>query len=150
MVEVVINNEQDGIIDGELMDKLTAIVQKTLSIEGFAAEGEVSLTLTDNAELQLLNKKYRGVDAPTDVLSFPMLEEGEEKNSYVLLGDVVISVEKAIEQAKEYGHSLQRELAYLTVHGILHLLGYDHLEEKDKSKMRSREEEILSLLEIYR
>jgi probable rRNA maturation factor len=79
-----------------------------------------------------------------------MLEEGEEKNSYVLLGDVVISVEKAIEQAKEYGHSLQRELAYLTVHGILHLLGYDHLEEKDKSKMRSREEEILSLLEIYR
>jgi len=115
---------------------------------------EVSVVLSDDEYIHQLNRQYRGKDCPTDVLSFA-LNEGEEpeiidKPEEILLGDIIISLETATRQAEEYGHSLERELAYLTVHGILHLLGYDHMTEEEKKKMRQEEEYVLSFLGINR
>ena len=98
--------------------------------------GEVSVSIVDNKEMQELNRKYRDIDAPTDVLSFSM-------GGY-MLGDIVISLEKAVEQAEEYGHSIGRELGFLVAHGILHLLGYDHQTDEQKQQMRIKEEKTLS------
>jgi len=103
----------------------------------------------DDAYIQGLNQQYRGIDAPTDVLSFAM-QEGEPfpEEGELILGDVVISLETARRQASEYGHSLAREVAYLAVHGVLHLLGYDHGGEDDRRVMRNKEEEILARLNL--
>jgi len=118
-------------------------------------EAELSLTLVDNTRIQELNRDYRGVDRPTDVLSFALQEESDEEPDIVgyhddALGDIIISVERAREQALEYGHSLERELVYLAVHGTLHLLGYDHGEENEQREMRSKEEEVMLLLDLSR
>lgn len=118
------------------------------------SKSEVSITLTDNEHIHILNKQYRKIDRPTDVLSFA-LNEGEEPEieggaPVNVLGDIVISVEKAIEQAKEYGHSTKREIAFLTVHGMLHLLGYDHMEEADRAEMRKEEDFVMEKLGISR
>lgn len=118
----------------------------------------VSVTLTDLKHIQEMNQTYRNVDKPTDVLSFPMFEKEElecilqNQPSEVedVLGDIIISLPKVEEQAKEYGHSFQRELAYMLVHGFYHLMGYDHIEEEDKKKMRPKEEAILNQLKITR
>jgi probable rRNA maturation factor len=111
-------------------------------------EGEVSITLTGNEEIREMNAAYRGKDVPTDVLSFPMDPDWDE--SYVLLGDVVISLERAEEQAKDYGHSLNREVGFLTVHGMLHLMGYDHETPEEASVMEACQEEILAEMELPR
>ena len=116
----------------------------------------ISITLTEPNEIEKINKQYRNIDKPTDVLSFPMFEKDEldkfieenSKNSYLnvqadILGDVVISIPKVYEQAEEYGHSFERELSYMVVHGFYHLMGYDHMEENDKIIMRQKEERIL-------
>lgn len=111
----------------------------------------VNIILTTPVEIQRINNIYRNIDKPTDVLSFPMFEKEEIKdllkskhwNIKEVLGDIVVSVEKVKEQAKEYGHSFERELAYMVVHGFYHLMGYDHMEEKDKKQMREKEENIL-------
>lgn len=119
----------------------------------------LSVTLTTPEEIHKLNKKYRNVDKETDVLSFPMFEKQEleeirnEKRINQLaeaIGDIVISVERVEEQAKEYGHSFQRELAYMVVHGFYHIMGYDHIEEKDKEEMRPKEEKILAMIKQTR
>jgi probable rRNA maturation factor len=115
---------------------------------------EVSVTLTDNVYIHELNKKYRGIDRPTDVLSFA-LNEGDEPEVFDgpevnMLGDIIISVERAEEQASEYGHSVEREIAFLTVHGMLHLLGYDHMEEEDRKEMRQEEDFVMGKLGITR
>lgn len=119
----------------------------------------VSVTLTSPKQIHELNRKYRNVDRPTDVLSFPMFEKDEleriitEKLKNVVpevLGDIVISVEKVEEQAKEYGHSFERELSYMLVHGFYHIMGYDHIEEEDKVQMRKKEEVILEKLKQSR
>ena len=115
---------------------------------------EVSITLTDNVYIHELNMKYRNIDRPTDVLSFA-LNEGEEPEIVDgpvvnMLGDIIISVERATEQAAEYGHSIEREIAFLTVHGMLHLLGYDHMEETDRVEMRKEEDYVMEKLEIGR
>ena len=118
----------------------------------------VSITLTNPENIHKINKEYRNVDRETDVLSFPMFEKNEidqkiKNNNFEhedVLGDIVISIEKVKEQAKEYGHSFERELAYMLVHGFYHLMGYDHIEEKDKKIMREKEEIILSKLQIKR
>ena len=127
----------------------------TLVSENFLYNAEVSVSFIDNREIRILNKQYRDKDVPTDVLSFPLGENGvydeNPDNNYKLLGDVVISLEKAKEQAELYGHSETREIAFLTVHSMLHLLGYDHenggLEE---TIMREKEQEILTELGITR
>ena len=104
--------------------------------------GEVSVSIVDDTEICELNRKYRGVDSPTDVLSFPM-------DGYVL-GDIVISLEKAALQAQEYGHSIERELGFLVAHGILHLLGYDHKDEDGERRMLAAQEEILERVRLFR
>jgi probable rRNA maturation factor len=118
----------------------------------------ISVTLTNPENIRKLNKEYRNIDKETDVLSFPMFEKSEieeiiSKNDYEVedvLGDIIISVERVKEQAKEYGHSFERELSYMLVHGFYHLMGYDHIEEKDKLEMRPKEEKILQDLNITR
>ena len=118
----------------------------------------VSITLTTPDNIHKINKQYRDVDRETDVLSFPMFEKSEldekiKKQEFLhedVLGDIIISVQKVEEQAKEYGHSFERELSYMVVHGFYHLMGYDHIEEKDKIIMRPKEENVLSKLGITR
>jgi len=131
-----------------------AVLRKAADVYGLTENNEVSLVFCDDAYIQNLNRDYRGKDQPTDVLSFA-LNEGEEPEivdgpAQVLLGDIIISLETAARQAEEYNHSLEREVAYLTVHGMLHLLGYDHMTEEDKAEMRLEEEHVLSLLGITR
>ena len=124
----------------------------TLEYEGFPFDAELSVTFADNAYIHTLNKKYRGVDRHTDVLSFPMYEDGfpyEECRYGASLGDIVISLERAEEQAAELGHSLLREIAFLTVHSTLHLLGYDHeRSERDDEEQCRRQREIVEGLNI--
>lgn len=119
----------------------------------------ISITLTTPEQIRSLNKEYRNIDKETDVLSFPMFEKNEIDRIVVekevqkvteVLGDVVISLERVAEQAIEYGHSFERELSYMLVHGFYHLMGYDHIEEKDKIIMRPKEEKILQELKITR
>ena len=118
----------------------------------------ITITFTTPEDIRKINKKYRKIDKATDVLSFPMFEKDELdekiKNKDFLhedvLGDIIISIEKVKEQAEEYGHSFERELSYMLVHGFYHLMGYDHIEEEDKKVMRPKEEKILSELKIVR
>ncbi|MDD6308891.1 MAG: rRNA maturation RNase YbeY [Clostridia bacterium] len=105
---------------------------------------EVSVLITDNAGIRELNRTYRQIDRETDVLSFPMEDDG------LLLGDIVLSLEKAYAQAEEYGHSPAREMGFLTVHSMLHLYGYDHMEEEERVEMRRMEEKILAAMGLYR
>lgn len=119
----------------------------------------ISITLTNPEEIRKLNNTYRNIDKETDVLSFPMFEkeeidrirEKQEKSKISEpIGDIVISIDRVIEQADEYGHSFERELSYMVVHGFYHIIGYDHIEEEDKKIMRPKEEHILSLLKQER
>lgn len=114
----------------------------------------ITITFTTPEQIHKINKEYRQVDRPTDVLSFPMFEKEEIPNVIneieEPLGDIVISIEKVKEQAEEYGHSFERELAYMVVHGFYHLMGYDHIELVDRTEMREKEETILKKLNITR
>ena len=118
----------------------------------------ITITFTKPEDIRKINKKYRKIDKATDVLSFPMFEKDELdekiKNKDFLyedvLGDIIISIEKVKEQAEEYGHSFERELSYMLVHGFYHLMGYDHIEEEDKKIMRPKEEKVLEQLKITR
>lgn len=118
----------------------------------------ITITLTTPEKIRQINNEYRQIDKATDVLSFPMFEKSEldekiKKQEFLhedVLGDIIISVQKVEEQAKEYGHSFERELSYMVVHGFYHLMGYDHIEEKDKIIMRPKEENVLSKLGITR
>ncbi|MFZ5946043.1 MAG: rRNA maturation RNase YbeY [Bacillota bacterium] len=148
---LIITNQQEKIqIPLQLESELEALVQKCLDAEKIDPGAEVSLVFVDDEEIRDLNKTYRRKDVPTDVLSFAMQEEGEgeinilDGEEEILLGDIVISLETAQRQAQEYNHSFEREVAFLMVHGLLHLLGYDHLNESDTQKMRQKEEELLT------
>ncbi|MDZ7672098.1 MAG: rRNA maturation RNase YbeY [Halanaerobiales bacterium] len=142
MIKMEINNQQEKIdIDKNLYKDFKNIITKATEMEGYDG-GEISVALVDNAKIRELNKKFRKKDEVTDVLSFPMDEE--------ILGDIIISAERALSQSKDYGHSFKREICYLVTHGILHLLGYDHKNEGEKKEMRKKEERILKELEIKR
>jgi probable rRNA maturation factor len=142
----------------ELHEPLAAMlnqaIEEGIRLSGGSDEAEVSLMLVDDQRIHALNLEYRGVDRPTDVLSFALQEEMEEEPDSEfedeMLGDIVISIPRARAQAEEYGHSFERELVYLAVHGTLHLLGYDHEEETDKQEMRHKEEEVMALLKLER
>ena len=118
----------------------------------------ITITLTNAENIRKINKQFRNIDKATDVLSFPMFEKDELENKIKnrlfehedVLGDIIISIPKVEEQAKEYGHSFERELSYMVVHGFYHLMGYDHIKEEDKQKMRPKEEKILNQLNILR
>ena len=122
-----------------------------LRLEEFGAPAEISVTFVDNKKIHELNKQYRHKDAPTDVLSFPMGENGvydiNHDTGAKILGDIVISMEKAVEQAERFDHSLDREVGYLTAHSVLHLLGYDHERGGiDRVRMREKEEQVMTQL----
>ena len=118
----------------------------------------ITVTFTDPEHIQEINKTYRNIDKATDVLSFPMFEREELEKKIKdkdfpyedILGDIIISISKVKEQAKEYGHSFERELSYMLVHGFYHLMGYDHIKEEDKKEMRTKEEKILKMLNVSR
>lgn len=155
-------------VEGVDSDRTRALIRKAirtaLAMENVSAPCEVDVLLTDDAGIHQINREMREVDRPTDVLSFPEFEfipgepptqEDEElfdiATGLLPLGDMVISVERVREQAKEYGHSTKRELSYLVVHSVLHLLGYDHLDEGvQKAQMRAREDAIMQSLGIQR
>lgn len=120
-------------------------ILETLAYEGVSGRAEVSVTFTDNEGIRALNARFRGIDAPTDVLSFPLFEDGPGGAEFGhMLGDIVLSLEKCKAQAKEFGHSFERECAFLTVHSTLHLLGYDHVNgEQEEADMRKRQSEIV-------
>ena len=151
---IYFNNDQEKFpVTYKLKMLLRRAVDATLVYEQYGNPCEVSITLTDNEKIHALNKQYREVDKPTDVLSFPLLDfEGEgcepvADEPMVSLGDIVISLERAAEQAEEFGHSFDREVAFLCVHSMLHLLGYDHeLSEDDDADMRDRQRAIKEML----
>ena len=154
--KVLITNEQNAVkVPSGLRILIRRSCNAVLEYEKFDGPAEISVTFVDNARIHELNKQYRDKDAPTDVLSFPMAENGEydidEDNGCKILGDIVISMERAMEQAELYGHSLQREVAYLTVHSMLHLLGYDHESSGlEAVRMREKEEAVLMQLGLPR
>ena len=152
MIEVFYE-EIENLKDEELIRK---VIECVLKEEGIKKNLDVYVTLTNNETIRKINAEHRNIDKATDVLSFPMFDREEipllkkEDNSEDILGDIIVSIEKVREQAEEYGHSFERELAYLVTHGMLHLLGYDHMIEEEKIVMRKREEEILGVLNITR
>lgn len=155
-VKVIISNEQKAAkIPSGIRLLIRRCCHAVLEEEGFTEPAEVSVTFVDNERIHALNKEYRNVDRPTDVLSFPLGENGEyDKNmdtGALLLGDIVISVPKAMEQAETYNHSLQREIGFLTVHSMLHLLGYDHEQGgMEEVRMREKEETVLTKIGLKR
>ena len=155
--------------DIEENKKIESLIEKVLQtcfeVEGISPlQFYICVTLTNPENIHAINKQYRNVDRPTDVLSFPMFEGKELKQILQkkyngdlsqgvlqdILGDIIISVEQIQKQAQEYGHSFERELSYMVVHGFYHLMGYDHMEEEEKKVMRKKEEAVLNLLELTR
>ncbi|MEE1055998.1 MAG: rRNA maturation RNase YbeY [Acutalibacteraceae bacterium] len=147
---IITNNQKKVKIPTGLRMLVRRCCHAVLQLENFSGIAEISVTFVDNEEIHKLNKQYRDKDMPTDVLSFVMGENGtydiDPKTGAQILGDVVISMEKAVEQAERYGHSLQREVGYLTAHSVLHLLGYDHEDNMERIRMREKEEKVMSLL----
>ena len=155
-LKIYYSNEQNklpvGFYERMLVKKA---VKGALKFEKFKYSAEVSVTFTDNEGIRELNREHRDKDSATDVLSFPMYNfvEGETPadEDTAELGDIVISLERALEQAKEFGHSLKREIAFLTVHSVLHLLGYDHeISEEDEKDMFERQDNIMKMIKISR
>lgn len=153
MIIDIMNDTQQYTVSDQLESKIEIAILKALEIEGYNVEGEVSVLFVNNEDIKNLNHKYREKDAVTDVLSFQqydnIVRDGFDED-YLYLGDVVISLERAEEQAQEYGHTFEREVIYLTIHSILHLLGYDHIEEDDKVIMREHEKNIMKELELFK
>lgn len=143
-------------IGARLTELIEAAIKKTLRHEHFRKNAELSVTFVDNAEIHELNLRFRSKDKPTDVLSFPLFEADEGFTldpaiGAVALGDIVISAERAWEQAEEFGHSFSREVCFLAVHSTLHLLGYDHeVSEEDEKYMNDTQEEVLAKMGLRR
>ncbi len=159
MVDIIIEYEAESSVENT-EEIIRNAAEAALLNENVEFDTEISVTVTDNAGIRELNREYRNIDKETDVLSFPMYDFEEPsvfdeaelalEQGAVMLGDIIVSTDKICEQAEEYGHSTIRELSYLMVHSMLHLLGYDHIEEEDKKLMRSREDMIMERLGILR
>ncbi|MDO4617027.1 MAG: rRNA maturation RNase YbeY [Lachnospiraceae bacterium] len=163
---IIFENEQTIPFDFDCEKTAEEVINRVLDDEGCPYESEVSLTFVDNEEIHRLNKEFRQIDRPTDVLSFPMIDfaapadyaplEAEDAEGFnpetgeLMLGDIVISVERAKEQAAEYGHDLRREISFLIAHSMLHLLGYDHMEPEEAAVMEAKQEAALTALGITR
>jgi probable rRNA maturation factor len=155
-----IEYESEKKLDIPYKDIITAVIEESMDYEGCPYEAEVNVLITDNEDIRQINQEFRNIDNPTDVLSFPMVDYDfpsdfdrleDMANDYfnpetgeLLLGDIVISIDKVIEQAEKYGHSENREMAFLVAHSMLHLFGYDHMEEEERQIMEQKQEEILS------
>ena len=155
-VKVIIKNNQKEVkIPTGIRLLLRRCCNAVLIMEQFKDSAEISITFVDEEQIHILNKEHRGVDRPTDVLSFPLGENGEydinPENGAKLLGDIVLNLSRVVRQAEEFGHSFQREIAYLTAHSMLHLLGYDHVAGGIESvHMREKEEEVMKQLGLPR
>lgn len=160
-MRVLIQNKQRKFeITKDIKSVIEKVILKALELENIKIPVEVSVALMNNTGIRRFNSMYRSINKSTDVLSFPMYEKkvlkdifnkgAVQTNEFIPLGDILISLEKTEKQAEEYGHAFKRELGYLTAHGILHLLGYDHLKDLERMEMRKREEEILNALELSR
>lgn len=165
---IYVDNRQEKIcVTEELVSQLENTIKFALKEEEVDIPCEISLLFVDNEEIRGINNDTRNIDRATDVLSFPMLDFEDKKvfkdiyknyefdetfmdGEELVLGDIVLSLEKALEQSEEFNHSFEREASYLVVHSVLHLLGYDHMEDEEKKVMRDREEEILNKLNILR
>jgi probable rRNA maturation factor len=148
-MELYIDNRQNQIdIDDKTEELLKKIAVVCLDIEDYGLDWEISVSFVTNDEIRELNKEYRGKDEPTDVLSFPF--EDEFRIGEKMLGDIVISTEKVLQQAKDLGHSLQREISYLAVHSMFHLMGYDHLDAEERKEMRLKEKRAMKELGIFK
>ena len=156
-------NEQEQSFDFDFIEIAEAVMNEVLDQEECPYESEINLILTTDEEIHRTNKEFRDIDRPTDVLSFPMVDFEapadydilEEDDSYfhpetgeLMLGDIMISIPRAVEQAKEYGHSVKREYAFLIAHSMLHLLGYDHMTDEERVVMEEKQEQALSALKI--
>ncbi len=159
MAELIIENEQNKIdVTKALTDLIKAVCEEVMAEEECGFDAQISVTLTDDERIRNLNREHRGIDRATDVLSFPMLsfdgDEADARYDYdgdaVLLGDIVISLERAAAQAEEYNHSMRRETAFLTAHSMLHLLGYDHIDSEGDRIMRKKQDKVLTALNITR
>ena len=150
-MDILISDEQDEVVIAEsIRILLEDVARECLTVEGGGTDYEVSITFVDDKEIKRLNKIYRDVDSSTDVLSFPIYDEDEDVPYNPLLGDIVISLATAKRQSKEFGHSLEREIAYLTAHSMFHLLGYDHLDEQEKLEMREKEKQAMKNLKLFK
>ena len=145
----IFNETEEQIENLEILKPLLEYARKVENLED--TELEFSVIIVDNKRIHEINKEYRGIDRPTDVISFALEDNEEiEFDHYRVLGDIYISIDKVREQASEYGHSEKRELAFLTVHGFLHLLGYDHMKKEEEEIMFAKQEEILDGFGITR
>ena len=163
---VTIERESDIPLPFSELEVAEAVITETLDFEDCPYEVQVNIILTNNEEIRQINLEQRGIDAPTDVLSFPMIEyaypsdftvlEADGMDNFdpdtgeLMLGDIVISVDKVIEQAEKYGHDAKREYAFLIAHSMLHLFGYDHMDELERETMEHKQEDILNRLNITR
>lgn len=153
-MDILFDNSTDFDFNQKYMDLINNVIIESLRYEGFSNNCEISFSLVTNDEIHEINKKFRGIDRPTDVLSFPLIDfENEEipsDENIIALGDIIISIDKLKEQAEAYNHSFERELAFLTAHSMLHLMGYDHMTEGEEKIMFSKQEDILNNLGIKR
>lgn len=150
-MEVIIDNSQNKYdIDKSINDLIEKVILECLKLENKGTDYEVSISFVDDEEIRELNRDYRGVDNATDVLSFPLEEDEFNIPGNILLGDIVISLETAKRQSEDYGHSIEREIAYLTAHSMFHLLGYDHINEEEKKIMRDKEKSVMRILGIFK
>ena len=151
---ISLENDQEIIVIPEKVEQLlTDGLHEVAKLHGLGEHEDVDITIVTDEEIHVLNRDYRNVDRATDVLSFALDEDGGEPElvggpEVHLLGDIIISAETAMRQAEEFGHGLEREIVYLAVHGLLHLLGYDHMQEEDKVVMRAKEEEALREIKL--
>ena len=149
-MEVFIDDRQDKlIIDENIIESVEKAVKTCLLEEKNNLNYEISVSFVDNEEIRCLNRDYRNIDRETDVLSFP-IDDDFNLGDREMLGDIIISSEKAMEQAEDFGHSILREIVYLTVHSMFHLLGYDHLEEDEKKLMRNKEKLVIKEIEVFK
>ena len=145
------NRQRKVKLPSDFKDLLTSAVRASLEVEGIKEPAEVNITFVSDEGIRRINRDFRNINKSTDVLSFPLGETGiydiNPENGRLLLGDVIISVERAVKQAETFGHSFEREMAYLTVHSLFHLMGYDHIDEAEEKRiMREREEKALSVI----
>ncbi|WP_193774692.1 rRNA maturation RNase YbeY [Vallitalea guaymasensis] len=165
-LSIIINNDTEQNFSKEYADIINKVIAVSLDQEKCPYEIEVSVTITNNEEIRKINREHRDMDKPTDVLSFPLIdftkpsefEDIDEDNDEwfdldtgeLMLGDIIISLERAYEQAKEYGHSIEREIGFLTAHSMLHLMGYDHIINEEEQVMNAKQQQILNEVGLKR
>lgn len=156
MALTILQHDETNDLLEEKQTLVEALLQKASQMESITDEAEVSVTYVDDSKIQAINRDYRGIDKPTDVISFALEEEEEGELEIIdhdeprILGDIIISIPRTEEQAARFGHPFDRELGFLAVHGFLHLLGYDHMTDADEKEMFERQEEILEAYGLQR